>query len=342
MKFWFFWKNVDFFTFEIIDMFIKIYIIAKNLFLTFTFMNKLKYILWITLIFFLFTQTGIWYELQTKLKRQIDILVDKKVTEKNAPKILQKIDNINKSNFSEAKKEAYNYIYKKVEEKFPKKTKNSNQKTSSWIILEQNSSSWSKNNKNDTINQNATEINYNDKKYQTQIENYYWKWLAFIDSTKIYEEWKVLFNWHWYFLQSDEYYEEMNKNKTPIKVAGSFWNDKKVYNTEEKGFVFSYPDWWSSVKSWNIQKQIDLIRYNDNFYFQDVYLIKEVSLEKAPQKIDYVFWAEGISSIKEFFTISNSLLNNLENFTIKEYLDKLWEKYNNVSNNSFLFLLNLK
>ncbi|MBW7954295.1 hypothetical protein H3C61_00580 [Candidatus Gracilibacteria bacterium] len=305
-------------------------------------MNKLKYILGITLIFFLFTQTGIGYELQTKLKRQIDILVDKKVTEKNAPKILQKIDNINKSNFSEAKKEAYNYIYKKVEEKFPKKTKNSNQKTSSGIILEQNSSSGSKNNKNDTINQNATEINYNDKKYQTQIENYYGKGLAFIDSTKIYEEGKVLFNGHWYFLQSDEYYEEMNKNKTPIKVAGSFGNDKKVYNTEEKGFVFSYPDGGSSVKSGNIQKQIDLIRYNDNFYFQDVYLIKEVSLEKAPQKIDYVFGAEGISSIKEFFTISNSLLNNLENFTIKEYLDKLGEKYNNVSNNSFLFLLNLK
>lgn len=202
-------------------------------------MNKLKYILWITLIFFLFIQTGIWYELQTKLKRQIDILVDKKVSEKNAPKILQKIDNIDKSNFSEPKKEAYNYIYKKVEEKLPK-TKTSN--TSSWIILEQTTSSGGINTKDDTISQNKAEINYNDKKYQTQIENSYWKWLTFIDSTKIYEEWKVLFNWHRYFLQSDEYYEKMNKNKTPIKVAGSFWNNKKVYNTEEKGFVFSYSD----------------------------------------------------------------------------------------------------
>lgn len=314
---------------------------CKNLFLTFTFMNKLKYILWTVFIFFLFTQTGIWYELQTKLKRQIDILVDKKVTEKNAPKILQKIDNIDKSNFSEPKKEAYNYIYKKVEEKLPK-TKSSNTSTSSWIILEQTSSSGSINTKDDTISQNKAEINYNDKKYQTKIENSYWKWLIFVDSTKIYEEWKVLFNWHWYFLQSDEYYEEMNKNKTPIKVAGSFWNNKKVYNTEEKGFVFQYKDWAFSSKSWNIQKQIDLIRYNENFYFQDLYLIKGVSLENIPQKIDYVFWAEGISSIREFFTISNSLLNNSENLTIKEYLDKLWQKYNNVSNNSFLFLLNLK
>lgn len=291
-------------------------------------MNKLKYILWITLIFFLFIQTGIWYELQTKLKRQIDILVDKKVSEKNAPKILQKIDNINKSNFSEPKKEAYNYIYKKVEEKLPK-TKTSN--TSSWIILEQTTSSGGINTKDDTISQNKAEINYNDKKYQTQIENSYWKWLTFIDSTKIYEEWKVLFNWHRYFLQSDEYYEEMNKNKTPIKVAGSFWNDKKVYNTEEKGFTLKIPEWYSSTKSWDIQKRIDLIRYNENIYFQDLYLMKWII--ETEGKVYWAFW--WFYSLQEYYTIWNYLLKNnwleYENLNFRDYMLQI-QKIDNTAN----------
>lgn len=176
----------------------------------------------------------------------------------------------------------------------------------------------------------------------TYIENTYGKGLSFVDSTKVAEEGKQLFNNHWYVLQSDDYYEAMNANKTPIKVAWSFGNAKTVYNTEEEGFTFSYPDWWASIKSWNIQKQIDLIRYNENFYFQDIYLIKGVDISKAPVKIDFVFWPEGVSSIKEFTTIADSVLKNINKLAIKDYLTELANKYNNVSDNSFLFVLNLK
>lgn len=304
-------------------------------------MNKLKYILWIIFIFFIFTQTGIWYDLSAKLKKQIDVLVDKKVNEKNAPKILKKIENIDKTKFSEPKKEAYNYIYKKVEEKLEK------QKTISGSIL-QNSNSWSniiQNNdlKTEKTTQNTTQINYNDVKYQTKIDNSYWKWLTFIDSTKIKEDWKVLFNWHRYFLQSDEYYEEMNKNKTSIKVAGSFWNDKKVYNTEEKWFVFSYPDWGSSIKSWNIQKQIDLIRYNENFYFQDLSLAKGVNFEDTEVLAKEIYW--WVKSYREFLTISSYILkqNNLykESYTVKEILLNIQKIHNNFSWISFLTRMNL-
>ncbi|MDD3794203.1 MAG: hypothetical protein PHI37_05290 [Candidatus Gracilibacteria bacterium] len=305
-------------------------------------MNKLKYILGIIFIFFIFIQTCIGYDLSAKLKKQIDVLVDKKVNEKNAPKILKKIENIDKTKFSESKKEAYNYISKKVEEKLEK------QKTISGSIL-QNSNSGSniiQNNdlKTENTNKNTTQINYNDIKYQTKVDNSYGKGLNFIDSTKIKEDGKVLFNGHWYFLQSDEYYEGMNKNKTSIKVAGSFGNDKKVYNTEEKGFVFVQNDGFSSSKSGNIQKRIDLIRYNENFYFQDLFLIKGWSLEEAPVKLEDVF--SGVYSYKEFLTISNYILkqNNLykDDLTIKEYLNLIANIYNNIKVNQFLSTLDLK
>jgi len=178
----------------------------------------------------------------------------------------------------------------------------------------------------------------------TYIENTYGKGLSFVDSTKVAEEWKQLFNNHWYVLQSDDYYESMNANKTPIKVAGSFWTSKTVYNTEEEWFVFVQNDGFSSSKSWNIQKRIDLIRYNENFYFQDLFLIQGWSLEEAPVKLEDVFsW---VSSYKEFLTISNSILkqNNLykDNLTVKEYLNLIANIYNNVKVNQFLSTLNLK
>ncbi|EKD44315.1 MAG: hypothetical protein ACD_71C00179G0010 [uncultured bacterium (gcode 4)] len=108
------------------------------------------------------------------------------------------------------------------------------------------------------------------EKYLTYSSNYNIQGQSFTDSTKIQEDGKELYNGRWYNIQSDAYYAAMNQNQTPITVSGSFGNIKPVIHTESDGWTLAFRDGLASKYSWNNQREIDIIRYNENFYFEDL------------------------------------------------------------------------
>ena len=96
------------------------------------------------------------------------------------------------------------------------------------------------------------------------------KGISFVDSTKVSSPDKVLYHDRWYAMEGDDFYRQMNDSQMPIKVSGSFGDAKKVYHSEADGWRFNWKDGASSADSGDIQRIIDIIRYNENFYFEDI------------------------------------------------------------------------
>lgn len=134
------------------------------------------------------------------------------------------------------------------------------------------------------------------------------KWQSFIDSTKIASTDKIIYNNRWYIIQSEDYYKSMNENQTPIKVAWSFWDTKTIYHNEVDWWKFVWKDWFNSKDSWEIQRIIDTVRYNDNFYFKDLYFSTAFWI---PDFIDTIWW---ISSYKELKLVWDTILKNNGNY----------------------------
>lgn len=164
--------------------------------------------------------------------------------------------------------------------------------------------------------------------YRTYSENSLVKWKYFIDSTKKFETWKNLYNWHWYFMQTDDYYDNMNKNQTPVNVNWSLWTNQKVYHSESI-------DWiklaiWTKLKttgtseSGNYQKYIDMVTYNENFYFWDIAsLMTWIDISKLSESLKTVpfIWDKGVTSFRELKLVWNQVLlnnwiDNPENYKI--------------------------
>lgn len=141
-----------------------------------------------------------------------------------------------------------------------------------------------------------------------------------------------LSNGHWYVMQSPEYYAEFDKNPLkPIQLEWSFGTGRTLYHPLEDGwaygqcntiyactYLFPTDAKVMGSKRSDIQRTIDIIRYNDNFYFTDIW-DKPYDLGRGIVQL----WL--MTSYKELsITTKNILAESSVSDKMKSYTD-CWE-----------------